>query len=269
MALYGAIALAVIAAIFAFFSLRAIGGGGGGSGAAAPVDAVVAAQHINRGEVITAEMLRVAEIPEDVAIANALTTTEGVVGQVARFPIEEGQQVVASNFGETIEGGGPVGRVTPHELRSVSVEVTEEKIFGGLLAPGDYVDVVAILEVTQGDEDVTIARMLVQDVEVSTVGEEQLQPVVQLDSDGNPIASGEASGEIAAAEEDPDSQPDARSVTLLVSPQDSLLIALAEAEGSLSLMVRAPGDHTIVPIEDVQLFEGGQGSSGATSGSGD
>jgi pilus assembly protein CpaB len=265
MALYGAIALAVIAAIFAFFALRATGGGGG-SDAAARVDVVVASQHINAGDEITEGMLKVSTLSEDSLIENGLKSVDGLVGLVARYPIEQGQQVTQNNFGRLGEEAGVLGQGTLNGFRSVPISVNEEKVFGGLLSPGDRVDVVGVVQRTVGDEDVPTAVLLAQNAEVQSVGETYLEPVASLDAGGAPIESDTSTGTITEDDRDTEAQPDAQTVSVLVGPEDALKIILAQEEGSVWLILRAPGDDATVPALDLTIFPVEAGSSSGSSG---
>jgi Flp pilus assembly protein CpaB len=261
MALYGAIALAVIAATFAFFALRATGGGGG-SAAVTRVDVVVASQAIGQGDEITADKLRIAALPSDAVINNGLTSTEGVVdvGLVALYPVEEGQQVTQNSFGEPCVVGRGRICVEPNHV-AVPVGVNEETVFSGLLAPGDRVDVIAIVDRTVGGDDVPTSVTIVQNVRVVAVGEEQLDGIAATDSGGNPDV-------VTTTDDDIEAQPDARSVTLEVLPEDAGRVFLAQEEGSIWLAVRAAGDNEIRPTNDARLFPDTE-SDGSSSSGGD
>jgi Flp pilus assembly protein CpaB len=249
LALAGAIGLALLAAIFAFAALRAAGGDGDGGGAADRVDVVVASRQIARGEAISDGMLTVASVPEDALITNALTALPALDGLIASYPLEQGEQITATKLGQEGAGkGGTLPPVIPPGKRGVTVGVTEEKVFGGLLAPGDHVDVIAIVQRVEGEEEIPTAVMLVQNAEVLAVADEQLEPVGRLDIDGNPIMTDTSEGVLSEAPEDADTQPDARNVTLAVAPEDALLIALAQEEWSVWLSLRGPGDAETLPV---------------------
>jgi Flp pilus assembly protein CpaB len=159
--LYGAIGLALLAAIFAFAALRTAGGDGGG-GAGAERDVVVAAQRIEAGTIISPDMLRVSALSEDAVLENALTSLDGLEGLVVRYPVEQGEQLTNEKVGQLGSDSDGVGSVVPAGMRGFSVEVTEEKIFGGLLTPGDRVDVIGIFSRTVGEEDISESVLLVQ-----------------------------------------------------------------------------------------------------------
>jgi pilus assembly protein CpaB len=251
--LAGAIGLALLAAIFAFASLRIIGGDGGGSSSGPRTDVVVTSRAIGAGEVVSGDMLQVATVPEDLVPANAITSLDGLEGLVVRYPLEEGEQLTPAKLGQECPSGGDVGCVVPLRQRGFPVGVTEEKIFGGLLAPGDRVDVIAIGEAVEDDVRTPKAKLLVQNAEVLAVADTSLESVATSDRDGNPLEGDASAGVLATSPEDPDAQPDARSVTLAVTPEEAMLIALAQEEGAVWLSIRGANDDEIREIPSQSL----------------
>lgn len=246
--LVGAIGLAILSGVFALVALRGMGGDGDGVASADLVEVVVAAQRIEAGTQITDDALTTKKLAEDAVIENAVLTREGVTGLVARHTLEKGEQFTTSKIGLLDESGGPLGRVVPAGKRSITVAVTEEKVFGGLLAPGDRVDVIAIVSRTQGDEEISLAIALVQNAEVLAVADEQLRPIAALNADGSSIATDRSEGVLGEAPDDPDANPEARNVSLAVTPEEALRISLAQEEASVWLSLRGPGDNEIRDI---------------------
>jgi pilus assembly protein CpaB len=250
-ALAASVGLAVIAAIFAFAALRAAGGGDSSASTATTTPVLVATRAIKAGDAIPADALRVASLPADVVVKTALTSLDGLgPNLVASVRIEEGEQVTPSKLGRAAGGGRlPV----PPGKRAVPIGVTEDKIFGGLLTPGDRVDVIGIIT-NQGDAGKTSRVVtLVQDAEVLAVGSKVLIPTANLDIAGNPIATDTSNGVISTAPSDLSAQPDAKSVTLAVTPEDAMVIALAQEEASVWLSLRAPGDSAVGRVAPQQL----------------
>jgi pilus assembly protein CpaB len=251
--LFGAIGLAAVAALLGFAALRTVGGGDG-TAVVDRTDVVVAAGRIEAGQRIEEDMLTVAAIEEDSVIGNALTSTEGLLGATARVALEQGEQVTAAKLGQDGErAGGPIGDIVLHGRRAVTVAVTEEKVFGGLLAPGDHVDVLAVIQVQDGEADVPTAVELVLDAEVLAVADGVLQPGARVDLEGAPIQGETSDGTIATSDDNTDANPEARNVTLSVTREDALKIALAQEEASVWLSIRAPDDPDRAPIPEQTL----------------
>jgi Flp pilus assembly protein CpaB len=263
LALYGAIGLALLAAIFAFAALRAAGGGDGNASASlTTLGVVVTTREIPAGSAIEDGMLTIANVPEDVTIDGYLTSTDGLMGAgfIAQQTLARGDQVTYAKLGGGGDSDGLSGTVPPGRL-AVSVGVTEEKVFGGLLAPGDRVDVIAIIQRTVGDTEVPTAVTIAQNAEVLAVADAHLRAIGNKDTAGETIETETSTGVIAAAPEDVDTQPDARSVTLSVAQEEALLIALAQEEWSVWLALRSPADVEIRPIQPQTLDTGGSSGS--------
>src|SRR3970282_2209283 len=90
------------------------------------------------------EMLSVVEVPGSLAVNGALDSVESLIGETTRYPIAAGQQITLAGVGPQTKEDGPAS-VVPKGLRALAVEVKEIRGVGGLLLPGDRVDVRAVL----------------------------------------------------------------------------------------------------------------------------
>jgi pilus assembly protein CpaB len=203
------------------------------------VPTVVAANDIAAGTRLTAEMLTVTNTTNP--LAGAFGTTEGVTGQVTRVPLVAGEQVIQSKVGGTVfEGDNPPlsNQIEPGK-RAVSAEISSLIGAGGNIRPGDFVDVILIVEVkpegaspeNQGTSN-QISSTILQNVKVLAVGQEITNPNSEASS--NP-------DDAKAADET------ATSVTLMVTPTQGEVLAMSDVcgdnhGGRLSLSLRAPGD---------------------------
>jgi pilus assembly protein CpaB len=248
MLLIGAVGLAALAALLAFGSLRAMDSGDGGLVAAGEVDVVVADRRINSGETISGDMLKVTSLPENALIENALTSLVDTEGTVARVTLQKGEQLTNEKLGLTGDGSGSsLADTIPIGERAVSVEVTEQKIFGGLVAPGDHVDVMAVVEDFVDQTQLPRAVLLVQDAEVLAVADQALEPIVRTDRSGTPL-EGDSAGNLSERPEDLEAQPKANNVTLAVTPSEALMIALAQEKWAVYLSLRGGGDTEIIDV---------------------
>jgi pilus assembly protein CpaB len=125
-------------------------------------------------------------------------------------------------------------------MRAMSVSVSEETSVGGLVLPGDRVDLMVVTDFTTADGvDVTQGVLLLQNVEVLAVAQETVRPVSRVDVNGEPLEDG-----VATRDEDAEEDPDAATVTLAVSPEDAPLLAVAQEEGTVYLSLRPVGDDS-------------------------
>jgi len=206
---------------------------------------VVASQNISAGTEITADMLRISEVPEDLLIAGAFTDTAPLVGQKARVPILEGEQVAVSKVGAQGKDDG-LALVVPGGMRGLGVSIKEVTNVGGLTLPGDRVDVyAAYVDDENGVQRVRVYKIL-DNTEVLSVAQEAQEPLPA------PTAGAEApelstSGQLP---DDIDEQPDAGTVTVSVNPGEAQLLVCAQVSAdSVWLALRSFGE----PPADPQL----------------
>lgn len=211
---------------------------------AAVLSVVVASQTIPAGTEIQAEMLELREMPLVAVLSGAIESPELVVGSFARIPIYSGEQLVAAKMATRGEGAAGLSYIVPSGLRAVAVRVDKVVGAGGLIRPGDRVDVLGLINPLDdkgrailGEK---IAVTLAQNVQVLAV---------EQDLVNRPVASSLA-GDAALADgtllEQPEAQPGGTVATLAVTPLQAEQIFGAEETGAVRLSVRAPGDTAVV-----------------------
>ncbi len=226
-------AFAVIAAVLVFVALQSRANDGTGNSAGL-VPVVVAAHDLLTNTTLTGDTLKVQLIPQGVALSGAYGRTDALVGQVTRYPVSQGQQVTESLLGAAaVPNDDDISYALPPGRRAVAVEVSEVTGVGGLLLPGNRVDVIGVF----GENAAGAAKAvtLLQNVVVLAVGQEAQRPAPQP-------APGTDASNTASAQQDAERQPDARTVTLAVGPADAQLLALAQENGKVWLSLRPAGD---------------------------
>ena len=221
---------------------------GGGNVSGGP-DVVVATQDIPAGTRITEGMVGLKSISAEAVLAGVFQDKAEVVDQVTRVPLVAGEQIVPSKVTPTgaaianVENP-PLAYVIPEGKRAVSVEVSSQIGVSGLIRPGDYVDVILTVQV-QGaggtGESATndqITRTILQNVQVLSVDQDIAIP--SQDTEGAPSVGGNA-----------DSNPEATTVTLAVSPVHGEVLTVAETcgknnGGRLALALRGFGDSELM-----------------------
>jgi len=184
---------------------------------------VVASTDIPANTRVTADMLSLKALPSSVLLPGVFTKPDQVVGQVTQVPILAGEQVIQSKvtsstvalseFGDN----APLSLLVPPGKRAFSVRVSPVAASGGLIRPGDYVDVVlsgAAAGVENGQAFLArgSACYVVQDVEVLAV-----------DSNIKKATAEGAQGVAASG-----SKTDAVSATLSVTPDQAWWLAAAQ-----------------------------------------
>lgn len=221
----------LIAAVLVFAVLAQTNEQGGptSGGTGATVATLVAAQDIEAGTIITAEMLRIVEWPENLRITGALSDSGVAVGQVTREAIARGEAVTADKIGTGKDGDG-LQYYVPPGMQAFALRIEAGTAVGGNLRPNDRVDVHAVFESTDATQR-SIAVTVLQNIEVLAL------------SDKRPP-------------DDVKEQPSATTVTLAIEPAQATLLAGVQAEAKeVSLSLRSFGDGTAVETAPVNTSD--------------
>jgi pilus assembly protein CpaB len=260
-----ALVAGIVAAILVYTALSRNSESTGGSGASATASmapVVVAKQDIPARTKITTGMVEVRQMPLDDRGELAYTDLGQVVGRVTRYPIATSEQVLSTKvvaLDSAAVTGDSLSYVIPDARRAMAVQVDEVVAVGGLVLPGDYVDVMGTFDVTfragedEKTEDKYFTRLILQNIEVLAVA----QTVVDAPTEAG-TATGSDDAATATAPETTEGQrarnteaepePKAATVTLSLTPQEAQLIFLAEQNGVIRMAVRPYGDAEVQEI---------------------
>jgi pilus assembly protein CpaB len=205
---------------------------------------VVASGAIAPGTTITADMLQVVQVPEGLALAGAFTEATPLVGQITSVSIAAGEQVLPSKVGPVIEGDS-IGYVVPPGMRAVAISVDEVTAVGGLLLPGDRVDILGAF--SEQEDSVTTVRTILQDVEILSVAQAAQEPIAfGPQTEGEEADPGlTTSGRIP---EDVELDPGAGTITLLLNPQQAQMVIALQQRANIYLAARSVADHDTTEI---------------------
>lgn len=183
------------------------------------VQTVRALQDIDPYSTITAEMVELIETPANPLVPDhdRCETLESVLGRVSAKPIPRFSPVLQSMLAPEGTLVGMVGRI-PEGFRAVSVRIDEVTGVAFQLSPGDWVDVIVVMDVARyrgGGRD-TIAEVILQNVQVAAIGY------------ATASASRAGLGKIKPA----------KSATLLVAQADVPKLHLASTRGKITLAMR-------------------------------
>jgi pilus assembly protein CpaB len=232
------------------------------TGGPTDIPVVVARQEIAARTKITASMVELRYVSADAASQLAYSDVQSVVGQVARFPIAANEQILTSKLVAPTTSAG-AGRslsfVVPQGKRAIAIKVSEVVSAGGLVLPGDYVDILVVydIEFQSSPSDPTsrekaesyFVHTLFQNVEVLAVSQAVVDVVPEAT---NSSATGQR---VRNTEGKPN--PEAITVTLALSPADAQKLYLAESNGRIRMTVRAFGDSQEVLLDymlETELF---------------
>lgn len=243
--LFLALILAALAAVLVYAAISRSGDKASSTGS---VPVVVAKSTIPPGTRITSDMVEVQDFASANAPPQALASADVVVGQVARFPINQGEPVLLSKIVDTtLTSNDALSYVVEPGKRGMAITFSEIIGVDGLVLPGDHVDVLWV-PFTGAP-----AFVLLSDIEVTAVK----QTIVDI----APAAPGLANDEAQVTPQNADrtrtsdaavAELDADSATLLLTPEQTTNMLCAESfaqatGGEIRLALRSFGDSA--PLE--------------------
>lgn len=253
-----AFVLAIVAGVFVFLALRS----GDDESAATPVapsreEVVRAVEDIPAGVEITGDMVAVEEITADAVLSGAYTSTGVVVGQTSRIPIYAGEQVVPSKIiSASALSAEALSFIVPEGMRAMAVTASPVSTGGGLVRPGDHVDVVVVVEVVydvqieyQNDAGETVTETEEERHYVSVTAAQNIE-VLAVEQSLQQRMGNEAEVADGTLVEQPEPNPEATVVTLALTPEQTQAVFLADNQGALRLAIRGRGDDEIVDLSD-------------------
>jgi pilus assembly protein CpaB len=177
---------------------------------------VIAVANLDLGATLRPEDLRVIDWPAESVPAGAFEHVEDVVGRGIIQPIVQNEAILPNKLASKEAGAGLPPVIRPG-YRALSVRVNDVVGVAGYVLPGTHVDVVATVNPTNQQTDVT-SKVVLTNVEVLASGTK-----IERDAEQNkPIA--------------------VSVVTLLVNPIDAERLTLASTEGKIQLALRNPLD---------------------------
>jgi Flp pilus assembly protein CpaB len=234
------------------------------SAANSQIKAVVAKTTLPAQTALTNDNVELRVVPPGALQPGAETNLNDVLGKALSIPVANGQQILP-NF--LINADQPDAKkladLVPAGKRAMSVNFTEQNTAGGLVQPGDSVDVIGVFNKNTLGKDQSM--LLLQDVPVLAVAAQAAsnqalqqgapagtQPQAQL---AQPQRGGTTAG-VAIPQPTPgvlpSFSPQTRTLTLAVDPEAAERLALAEDYGHLRYIVRPQAEKTqssVVPAD--------------------
>ena len=200
---------------------------------------LVAKQDIARGTVIKQELLETKIFPLEYIAPQAATSMDRVSGMVAVSSISKDEQITLSKLAYPRQAGS-LADVTPVGKRAITISVDNISALAGMIKPGDYVDLVAMIPVPvqtpDGKQVNQIASFpLSQNVLVLAVGQQTATP-----------QGGEDASRYATKEQTKQQAPS--TITVALSPQEANLIAFVQEQAKIRMLLRSPADSQTQPL---------------------
>ena len=190
---------------------------------------VTAAQNMAPGTALSLDNMGEIDWPESVPLAGVITKREDVVGKTLSVGIGQNEPLLERHLAAANSSLGLAAKI-PDGMRATAVRTNEVNNLAGFLFPGSRVDVLVTF---RGDNNRTFTRTVLQNVQILSTGSK-----IEPDPQGKPENVGV--------------------VTLLLTPEESQKIVLAENQGTLQFVLRNGGDSakSDVPVVDIAELQG-------------
>jgi pilus assembly protein CpaB len=181
----------------------------------------VAMIDIGMGDSLTSQMLKIEQWPKGKIPAGAIARIEDIEGRRVRTRLYPGEPILENKLLSKGASEQGASALIPKGYRVVPVRVDAYSGASNLILPGDRVDVMVHL-VRDANRSIqeTVTRTILQDVRVFGVN-----AVVDLEK-----------------EKDGTRSINAKTISLLVKPEQAAKVMLAQQMGTIQLVMRSPED---------------------------
>src|SRR5258706_900035 len=188
---------------------------------------VAAAVALQPGTPITAENLTQINWPDNVALDGLIEKKEDVTGHVLMYSVAANDPVLKHDLASSTSFG--LSAKIPDGMRATAVKTNEVLNIAGFIFPGSRVDVLVTLR-GENNAASTMTRTVLQNVQVLSTGS-KMDP-------------------------DPNGKPEnVTIITLLVTPEESEKLALAENQGTIQFVLRNGGDSASTNTPAIGIAE--------------
>jgi pilus assembly protein CpaB len=182
------------------------------------------------GTDITADKVRLVDYPNSSIPQGAFTNVAQLMPpgkrRVALLPIGINEPILAAKI--SAEGqGASIAALLPDGMRAASVAINDVSGVAGFVQPNDTVDVLVTRMLPGGAGNSQVTDVLLQNVRVIAIDQQA------KNADGTPKV--------------------AKTATLEVNPVDAQKLVLAQTVGTLSLVLRKPGEQNNPVVETVSM----------------
>lgn len=200
------------------------GGQGGGS---PKVSVLVAKSDIQPGVELTDELVGFSEMAAEAVPEDAVTAPDQYADRGLTYGVVTGDIIRQSKLGKP--GEFTRSQQIPAGMRVVSIPVNDTQTVGGMMRPGDRVDLSVTFQVRNARGIMTTrTKTLLEYVEVFA-------------TDNRTVSDGVAKQQ----------ETKTKVVSLVVTPEQVNYVKLAESKGQLALSWRNPSDSEAVAVSDI------------------
>jgi pilus assembly protein CpaB len=190
------------------------------------INVVVAKTDLAPGSMLSARTVALREVPKTFLHTEAIVAERwsDIAGRVLSRAVRSGETILNSHLAQG--AGAGFSAQLPDGMRALTFPVNEEASIGGMLAPGDRIDI--LFTTTAANESVTVPLLF--SVPVIATG-------VRTQANENSLPE--------------KLQGPFRTITVSVTPADAAKITLAQEAGRITVALRQPQDQTLTRIARV------------------
>lgn len=197
-----------------------------------PRTVVIAQKNLPARTRLTADLLTTRDMPQQYVPPQAASRVEAVLGLITTAPVLADEVIVASRIASP-QQSGQLAAMIPAGRRAVAIPVDPVRGVGGMLQPGDHVDLFANFDFGAQEAVQGTTVLIQQDLEILSVG-------THLGTTADPAAPPTKDAAPRSA---------APFVTVSATVLEAQRILFALDNGSLSLVLRpAHGDEPAVQV---------------------
>ncbi|MDP2940741.1 MAG: Flp pilus assembly protein CpaB [Candidatus Omnitrophota bacterium] len=193
---------------------------------------VVAREDIPVNTPLREDMLAEARVNRNMLQPGAVNSIGRVIGRVTLAPLSRGEQVLLNKIALSDQEGGTLSTRVPTGKRAITIPVDNISSVGGMIRPGDHVDIVGMVPIpamgADGKQVVQMTSMpLFQDILVLAVGQDY----------GGASSGGKKGGAVISS-----------LITFALPPEQANLVAFVQEQGRIRLVLRSPGDTQVQQV---------------------
>lgn len=197
------------------------------------LETVFAKMDIPQGRLISEDMVYVKLMPKDSVPPEAAPSVVRVVERMATQPIKKDSIIMSNMAVWPTTRETSLAMKTPIGRRAITISVDNISSLVGMIKPGDYIDVISLIflpTMVEGKQASQPAMVpLFQNIQVLAVGS-RLGQIQERESGSR------------RREEEVESKEKAPLITLALAPEEANLLAFAQEQGKIRLILRSPGD---------------------------
>ena len=201
----------------------------------AKTSVLTAAADIPANTLITAEMVKVSELPPEAVVSGAITDVKTIQGKISQEEIYSGEQILNANLISAGESGSKtLAYAIKPGMRAITVPVDVTSGLANLITPGNHIDLIGeiLTEKTVGgaSQKKSYTLMILENITVLAVDDVLAQE--------------------GKVNRDP---PTYATITLQVTSEQAMKLSMAQFEGQLRAILRSPLDEKIITPKTLTL----------------